>query len=183
MTNAAKWSIGIALVMLEVLLVVLGWNWVKTPVENTPPPTAGVASGDKAPRSVWGAETVDVAAAAQLFCDGAIFLDAQSEANFAVSAIPNAEWIDYEHGLTRRKLARHAGPADQIVVYCENAYCWSAYHATKQLIAWDMPHVYYFRDGLAAWNRERYAIQNSLRGKECKRSTWQPKAGFSAVNQ
>ena len=181
MTNAAKWSIGIALVIMEILLVVLGWNWMRTPVAAVSDPK--VVGTDKAPRSVWGAETIDVEEAADLFCDGAVFLDLQSESNFGVSSIPNAEWIDYDNGFTRRKLARHAGPEEKIVVYCENIYCWNAYHAAKQMIGWDMPNVYYFREGLAAWDADRFAILNSLRNRECKRTPWQPKAGFSSIGQ
>lgn len=181
MTSGTKWAIGVSILLLEVALVMLGWNWINRPATSTS--TFNPISGERAPKSVWGADTIDVDEAAQLYCDGAVFLDVQSATSHARGAIPNADWIDYERGMSRSDLAHHAGPDDKIVVYCENDRCWNAYRAVKDLIDWAMPEVYYFRGGLVEWNANRYAIQTSMKGKKCKQSGWSPKGGLPKMTQ
>lgn len=179
MSNTTKWSIGFGFLAAELALALLGWNWINRPTTTLPSFTA--MTQERAPGSAWGATTIDVDEAAELYCAGAVFLDVQSAAGYARGSIPKAEWIDTRDGITRRELARHAGPDDQIVIYCENAHCWSAYRAVKTLLDWEMPNVHYFRGGLAEWNDNRYAVRAQIQGKQCAREGWSPKARLPSL--
>ena len=183
MTNGAKWSIGIGLLLLEVALVVLGWNWLQQPAATTGGSVFTLPFGEKTPRLLWGAETVDVDEAIDLYCDGAVFIDVQSKANFAASSVPHAEWMDYPRGFSRSALARHAGPGDKIVLYCESDRCWNAYHAAKKLVGWDMPNIYFFRDGINGWNADRLKVQMATQSGDCSSDGgWAPSSRFSGMS-
>lgn len=166
MGRGTNWAIGLGLVALEVGLVVVGWQWMSQPQA----PRGGNISGpqgEKAPKSVWGARVVSAAEASDLHCEGAVFLDVQSKRNNNSSSIPGAEWLDYSKGFSNRQLARHAGPDDKIVVYCESDQCWNAYKLTKDLVKWGMPQVYYFRGGIIAWHDNHSSIKSKFKKKRC----------------
>ena len=182
MSNIDKWSIGLIFLVAELALLIFVWSWISRPAGSPPValPSLINTPHERAPKGVWGASSIDVERAAELHCNGAVFLDTQSPEGYARGSIPKAEWIDTRDGITRRELARHAGPEDRIVVYCENTSCWSAYRTVKTLVAWEMSNVHYLRGGLAAWNGQRHAIRTSQKGKQCK-AGWNPRSRLPSL--
>lgn len=174
MARATNWAIGIGLVLAEVGLVVVGWQWYAASQGKPVVASVSMPKGAPTPTAVWGARVVGPAEAKDLHCEGAVFLDVQAKGNNDANAVPGSEWVDYRGGFGNRQLARYAGPDDKIVVYCENHRCWDAYKLVKDLVGWGMPKVYYLRGGIVAWDKDLSSLKNKFKRKRCGPGTLPP---------
>lgn len=118
--------------------------------------TANALAAD-APMSVDGATTVDVKQAEALFNDdGVIIIDPRKQSDFDTAHIPGAIHLDIKGkstNLTEKSLneATDGDKAAKIMFYCNGPSCPRSADACVKAAGWGFSNLYYFRDGLPAW--------------------------------
>lgn len=110
-----------------------------------------------APMTVDGAKTIDVTEAEALFNDDSVvFIDPRKESDFNRSHIPGAIHLDIKGkstNLSETTLseATEGDKATKIVFYCNGPSCPRSANSCVKAAGWGFTNLYYFRDGLPAW--------------------------------
>lgn len=104
--------------------------------------------------SVSGTTKVDVITAKYLHDRGVLFIDNDTEKNWARRHIPGAVNLPW---LTEAKLKAVANRNEEIVFYCSGNHCYSAVQACALPLSWGYENVYYFAQGFIGWNMAGYA--------------------------
>ncbi|SCZ69273.1 rhodanese-like domain-containing protein [Epibacterium ulvae] len=113
---------------------------------------ASAAVAEVSPETVSGAATVAVEAAADLFSEGAKFVDVRKDADIAETGrIRGAIHLNSDTELTETALAAHVGQTDPVVFYCNGHSCMRSSQASEMAVSWGYTNVKYFRDGFPAW--------------------------------
>ena len=119
---------------------------------------AAVAA-DVSPMTVSGATTVDAAGAKAQFDQGALFVDVRSDKDWAAGRIPDAVHLELKGNYNEAVLAAEVGKDEPVVIYCNGESCLRSSDASAQAVGWGFQKVYYFRDGLPAWQAAGYPVE------------------------
>ena len=114
------------------------------------------------PRSLPGAQVVDVPAVASLLQRGARYIDTRTEAEFKAGRVPGSRWLpyeeksqkdaDYDGRQDRFDLAQLGPDRQQLLIFaCNGAECWKSYKASHAALKAGYTQVHWFRGGLPAW--------------------------------
>lgn len=119
------------------------------------------SAAEELPHSIPGGTMVDAAKAKALQDSGALIIDARVAAEYAEKHIKGAINIPYKE--THAKVSKVSPddkfdlsklPADKskpLVFHCNGSPCWKGYKAAAAAIAAGYKNVYWFRDGMPAW--------------------------------
>lgn len=121
---------------------------------------------DHTPREIPGGRYVTTAEAKQLFDQGATFIDTRTPKEFQERTIPGAINLPYHEQFPRTRLigredrlALDKFPAEKekpLVFFCNGSPCWKGYKAARKAIEAGYRAVYWYRDGLPAWQRANH---------------------------
>lgn len=112
--------------------------------------------------TVEGAETLVTDKAFELFQKSASFLDVRTEAMYNKARIPGAVNIFYTDKNAFNEAAINAAFPDKavpVIVYCGGLYCPLSAPAVEDLINWGYGEVYYYREGLPAWEKAGFPVE------------------------
>ncbi len=123
--------------------------------------TTSMAMGAKplAPETINGAKTVSVEQAKELFYQKALMLDVRRPKGWDAGRIPGALNLEAKKALTMDALAQIATKDEAIVMYCNGPKCSRASIGVKKAVEWGYSNVYYFRDGLPAWQNAGFPVE------------------------
>lgn len=113
----------------------------------------------ESPMEVSGAQTVDAATAKQLFDKGVTFVDVRKDSDFEAGRVPGAHHLELKKVFTDESLGKVASKGGEVVIYCNGHSCMRSSKAAAQAVEWGYSKVYYFRDGLPAWQSEGYPVE------------------------
>ncbi len=124
---------------------------------------------EETPMSIPGGTMVDAVKAKALYDKGALFIDARVAAEYAEKHIKGAQNITY-HEVHKKvstidpndRFALDKLPSDKgkaMVFYCNGSPCWRGYKAAAATIKAGYKNVYWFRDGLPAWEAKGYPTE------------------------
>lgn len=111
------------------------------------------------PETVDGAKTVDVVEAKALFEKGVKFLDVRSFVAFDAGRVPGAIHIELKKHFNEMSLNAAISPQEPFVVYCNGPSCLRAGKAASKAVKWGYDKVYYFRDGIPAWEKASFPFE------------------------
>ena len=121
---------------------------------------ANVATASEvSPTEVSGATTVDAAMAKQLFDKGVIFVDVRKDSDYEAGRVPGAHHLELKKVISDDALSGVVGKGDEVVIYCNGEKCMRSSKASEQAVAWGFTKVYYFRDGMPAWQSAGYPVE------------------------
>lgn len=104
--------------------------------------------------SVKGATTIKTDKAFELFEAGASFIDVRSPEMFEKSRIAESANIFYKSGFTEDKLVKIQPDKEKsLVIYCGGLYCPYSAPASEKALSWGYKNVYYYREGVPAWEK------------------------------
>ncbi len=112
--------------------------------------------------AVEGSETVVTDKAFKLFEESANFLDVRSKAMFDKSRVPGAVNLFYKDKDVFTEAAVTAAFPDKavpVIVYCGGLYCPLSAPAVTELMSWGYGEVYYYREGLPAWEKAGFPVE------------------------
>lgn len=112
--------------------------------------------------AVEGSETIFTDRAFELFENAANFLDVRSVAMFNKSRVPGAVNLFYKDKDVFTEAAVTAAFPDKVVpviVYCGGLYCPLSAPAVTELMGWGYSEVYYYREGLPAWEKAGLPVE------------------------
>ena len=112
---------------------------------------ANIAMAETSPASVDGASTVSIEAAADLFADGAQFIDVRKPSDVEDGRIAGAVHLDSKTDLTEETLAEHVAKTEPVVFYCNGHSCLRSAAAAEMAVTWGYTSVHYLRDGFPEW--------------------------------
>jgi rhodanese-related sulfurtransferase len=137
-----------ALVALGMSVLMIGFSGATLAVEPTP-------------NSIPGGAMVDAAKVADLQAKGAIVVDSRVAAEYAEKHIKGAINIMYKEVFGKESklspddkfdLAKlPSDKATSLIFYCNGSPCWKGYKAAAAAIKAGYKHVFWFRDGMPAW--------------------------------
>tara|TARA_R110002167_G_scaffold39839_3_gene122769 strand:+ start:782 stop:1195 length:414 start_codon:yes stop_codon:yes gene_type:complete len=116
-------------------------------------------AGKTSPGDVTGAKTIDAAMAKQLFDQGTLFIDVRKNADYEAGRVPGAHHLELKKVFSDEALAKVAGKADAIVIYCNGHSCMRSSKASAKAVEWGYTKVHYFRDGMPAWQSAGYPVE------------------------
>jgi rhodanese-related sulfurtransferase len=120
--------------------------------------TAALAA-EETPNAIPGGTYLSVEEAKAQFDKGAKFVDARVAAEYAEKHIKGALSVPYKE--THAKVSKVDAadtfdvakvPQGPVVFYCNGSPCWKAYKAAAAAIKAGRKQVYWFRDGMPAWD-------------------------------
>jgi rhodanese-related sulfurtransferase len=117
------------------------------------------AVADVSPTDIPGATTVDAAQAKALFEKGVLFVDVRKDSDWDAGRIPGAEHIELKKVFGEAPLSEVVDKDQEVVFYCNGEKCMRSSKASEQAVAWGFTKVYYFRDGLPAWQAAGYPVE------------------------
>jgi len=119
--------------------------------------------------SIPGGTMVDADKAKSLYDQGALFVDTRVAAEYAEKHIKGAINVVYKE--THPKVST-IDPADKfdlsklpedknkkMVFYCNGSPCWKGYKGAAAAIKAGYKEVYWFRDGMPAWEAKGYPTE------------------------
>jgi len=112
--------------------------------------------------AVQGADTIDTDKAFELFEGAANFLDVRSVAMFNKGRVPGAVNLFYKDKEVFNEADVNAAFADKavpVIVYCGGLYCPLSAPAVTELMEWGYGEVYYYREGLPAWEKAGLPVE------------------------
>lgn len=124
---------------------------------------------EETPMSIPGGTMVDAASAKAQFDKGAVFVDARVPAEFAEKRIKGAigvvfkevhkkvSTLDPKDEFDLTKLP--ADKAKGLVFYCNGSPCWRGYKGAAAAIKAGHKNVFWFRDGLPAWEEKKFPTE------------------------
>lgn len=126
-------------------------------------------AAEETPMSIPGGTMVDAAKAKSLQDKGAVFVDARVAAEYAEKHIKGAISVVYKE--TKKKV-HDIDPADSfdmsklpgdknkaMIFYCNGSPCWRGYKAAATSIKAGYKNVYWFRDGIPAWEEKGFPTE------------------------
>ncbi len=113
----------------------------------------------ESPTEIPGAQTIDAATAKQLFDKGVTFVDVRKDSDFEAGRVPGAHHLELKKVFTGDSLGQVAGKDAEIVIYCNGHSCMRSSKACAQAVEWGYSKVYYFRDGMPAWQSAGYPVE------------------------
>ncbi|MEQ9138560.1 MAG: rhodanese-like domain-containing protein [Thalassobaculum sp.] len=120
---------------------------------------ADAAMAATSPTEVPGATTVDAAAAKQLFDKGVPFVDVRSNADWDAGRVPGAHHLELKSGFSADTLAKVVAKDAEVVIYCNGESCLRSSEACAKAAGWGFSKLYYFRDGLPAWQSAGFPVE------------------------
>ena len=117
------------------------------------------ASAEVSPGTIDGATTVDAAHAKALFDKGAVFIDVRKDSDWDAGRIPGAHHIELKSVYSAATLGKAADKSAEVVVYCNGEKCLRSSKASAQAVGWGFTKVYYFRDGMPAWESAGFPVE------------------------
>ncbi len=111
---------------------------------------------------VEGSKTINTDEAFKLFEESAKFMDVRSKAMYDKGRVPGAVNLFYNDKSIFNKDAVTAAFPDKtaaIVVYCGGLYCPLSAPAVSELLSWGYEHVYYYREGMPAWENAGLPVE------------------------
>lgn len=129
---------------------------------------AALAS-EETPMSIPGGTMVDAVKAKAQMDKGAVMVDARVAAEFAEKHIKGAINVVFKE--VNKKVAKldpkdefdmkklPADKAKALVFYCNGSPCWRGYKAADASIKAGYKNVFWFRDGLPAWEEKGYPTE------------------------
>ena len=73
--------------------------------------------------------------------------------------VPGAYHLELKTKFSEASLADVVGKGDEVVIYCNGASCMRSSSACAEAVKWGFSKVYYFRDGLPAWDAAGYPVE------------------------
>lgn len=126
-------------------------------------------AAEELPQSIPGGTMVDAAKTKEIQSKGGVVVDARVAAEYAEKHIAGAINVTYKE--THPKVSKVAAedtfdmaklPADKakpLVFFCNGSPCWRGYKAAAAAIKAGYKHVYWFRDGMPAWEAAKYPTE------------------------
>lgn len=118
-----------------------------------------VSAEELSPETVSGAKTVDAIESKALFDQGALFVDVRRTNEYEEARIPGAVGLELKNNFTPESLAAELGKDEAVVFYCNGPKCLRSSAASKKAVEWGFSKVYYFRDGMPAWQAAGMPIE------------------------
>ncbi|MCK5375074.1 MAG: rhodanese-like domain-containing protein [Alphaproteobacteria bacterium] len=112
--------------------------------------------------TVEGAKTIVTDKAFDLFQKSANFLDVRTKAMYNKTRIPGSVNLFYKDKEVFNEAAVTAAFTDKtvpVIVYCGGLYCPLSAPAVEELMGWGYGEVYYYREGLPAWEKDGLPIE------------------------
>jgi rhodanese-related sulfurtransferase len=118
---------------------------------------------EETPTAIPGGTFVSAQDAKAQFDKGAKFVDARVAAEYAEKHIKGAVNVPYKE--THPKVSKVDAadtfdvskvPPGPVVFYCNGSPCWKAYKAAAAAIKAGHKQVYWFRDGIPAWDAKSF---------------------------
>lgn len=120
---------------------------------------ADAATAATSPMEVPGAKTIDAAAAKQMFDKGVPFVDVRSNADWDAGRVPGAHHLELKTGYSAETLGKVVAKDSEVVIYCNGESCMRSSEACAKAAGWGFTKLYYFRDGLPAWQSAGYPVE------------------------
>ncbi len=114
---------------------------------------------EESPLQVSGVTTIDVAKAKVLFDTGVPFVDVRNDKDWKAGRIPGAVHLEYVTDYSVRALSAILKKDKNVVFYCTGSKCLHSAQAAQKAVEWGFKNVFYFRDGLVAWQGEAFPIE------------------------
>ncbi len=126
-------------------------------------------AAEETPMSIAGGSFADVAKAKAMFDKGAMFVDARVAAEYAEKHIKGATNVVFKE--VNKKVSKldpkdefdlkklPADKAKAMVFYCNGSPCWRGYKGADAAIKAGYKNVFWFRDGLPAWEAKGYPTE------------------------
>ena len=111
------------------------------------------------PETITGATTVDAAKAKELFDRGVTFIDVRKNSDWDAGRIPGAQHIELKKKYDETSLSKAVGKDKEVVIYCNGTGCMRSSKACAKAVSWGYEKVYYFRDGLPAWQVAGFPVE------------------------
>lgn len=124
---------------------------------------------EETPMSIPGGTLVTAEKAKELHGQGAVFIDTRVAAEYAEKHIKGAFSIPYKEKFAR---VSTVDPEDTftlaelptnkekpLVFYCNGSPCWKSYKGAAAAIKASYTKVYWFRDGIPAWDNKGYPTE------------------------
>lgn len=111
------------------------------------------------PTVIDGATTVSHEEAKELFEAGVVFVDVRKNSDWDAGRIPGAYHLELKTVFNEEKLAEIIAKNDKVVIYCNGESCLRSSKACSDAVKWGFTNVYYFRDGLPAWENAGFPIE------------------------
>lgn len=124
---------------------------------------------EETPQSIPGGTLVDAVKAKEVLDKGGLAIDTRVAAEYAEKRIKGAINVTYKETHPRTsKIAPGDSfdlsklPADKnkaLVFYCNGSPCWKGYKGADAAIKAGYKQVYWFRDGLPAWEAKKFPTE------------------------
>lgn len=122
------------------------------------------------PRSLPGAQVVDVTMVTQLMQRGARYIDTRTEAEFKAGHVPGAQLVpyvekspkdaDYDAKLDQFDTAQLGSDRGaELIFACNGAECWKSYKASQAALKAGFSKVHWFRGGFPEWRSAGQKVQ------------------------
>ncbi len=116
-------------------------------------------AADISPMTVDGATTVDTAKAKSLFDSEVLFVDVRKDSDWEAGRVPGAVHLELKKGYTAETLGAEMGKDEEVVMYCNGEKCLRSSVAVEKAVSWGFTKVYYYRDGLPAWQAAQLPME------------------------
>lgn len=116
-------------------------------------------AANTSPTEIAGAKTIDVAMAKQLFDKGVPFVDVRKDSDFEAGRVPGAHHLELSKVFSDEMLGQVVGKGDEVVIYCNGQECMRSSEACAKAVEWGYGKVYYFRDGMPAWQSSGFPVE------------------------
>jgi len=111
------------------------------------------------PMEIPGAKTIDAVMAKQLFDLKVPFIDVRKNSDFEAGRVPGARHLELKKVFNEKALGKVVGKGDEVVIYCNGSSCMRSSKACAKAVEWGYTKVYYFRDGMPAWQSAGYPVE------------------------
>ena len=110
------------------------------------------AVSKEAPSQIEGVRVIDVAQAAFLYSQGAVFIDVRKASDYRIGHIEGSVHLDFsEDEFVLLYISGSLARDTPVVFYSESPLVNSGAMASYFAAAWGYENVYFFRDGFYAW--------------------------------